>query len=147
MGTDSPFWAPGEAEREARERLEDGVTGLYGDLPPGVGPLLEVAAKMIVRAFAAYAAGGQETCDAHLAEGLAAGGEVFTALAERITSPAWLSRVDSPHWVPFVAHVAFMVLEPPPAAPAPPPRPPAPPAAPKAEPVSLADELRAMGLM
>ncbi len=142
MGTDSPFWVPGEAEREARERLKDGITGLYGDLPPGVGPLLEVAAKLIARAFAAYAAGDWETCDACLAEGIAAAGEVFAALVEHVTSPAWLSRVDSPHWVPFVAHMAFMVLEPPP--PAPVPRPPDPP---PAEPVNLADEMRAMGLM
>jgi len=102
-----------------------------------------VSAKLIVRAFTAYTAGDQETCDAHLAEGLAAAGEVFAALAERMTSPAWLSRVDSPHWVPFVAHLAFMVVEPPPA-PAPPPWP-APP--PPAEPIDLVAELRAMGML
>jgi hypothetical protein len=135
---------PGEADREIRERLEEGVTGLYGDLPPGVGPLLEVSAKLIARAFASYAAGNWETCDAHLAEGLAASEEVFTALVERVTTPAWLSRVDSPHWVPFVAHMAFMVLDLPPA-PIQPQARPAP--APPAEPISLADEMRAMGLM
>lgn len=125
--------------------LEEGVTGLYGDLPPGVGPLLEVAAKLIARAFAAYAAGYQETCDAHLAEGLAASEEVFAAFAEHITVPGWPYRVDSPHWAPFLAHLAFMVLEPPPEAPAPSPRRPDPPA--PAESISLADEMRAMGLM
>ena len=112
---------------------------IYGDLPPGVGPLLEVAAKLIIRAFAAYAAGDWETCDAHLAEGLAADEEVFTALAEHVTSPASSIRVDSPHWVPFLAHLAFMVLEPPPPSAAPP--------SPPAGPVNLADEMRAMGLM
>jgi hypothetical protein len=136
MEAGNPAWVPGDAELEARERLLD------GDLPPGAGPLLEVAAKLTVRAFVAYAAGDQETCDALLAEGLAAGGEVFTAFAEHVTSPTWLSRVDSPHWVPFLAHLAFMVLEPLPAPPAPAPQPP-----PSAGPVNLADELRAMGLM
>ena len=134
---------PGEADpahREMRAGLEEGVTGLYGDLPPGVGPLLEVAAKLIARAFAAYAAGDWETCDAHLAEGLGAGEEVFAALAEHVTSPASRLRVDSPHWVPFLDHLAFMVLEPPPSASAAPP-------SPLAGPVSLAGEVRAMGLM
>jgi hypothetical protein len=143
VGTDGPFGVSGEAEREARERLEDGVTGLYGDLPPGVGPLLEVAAKLIARAFAAYAAGDWETCDAQLAEGLAASEEVFTAFVEHVASPAWLHRVDSPDWVPFLAHLAFMVLDPQPSAA--PPRPV--PSPPVAEPFSLADEMRAMGLM
>jgi hypothetical protein len=40
-----------------RERLLCGTAGLYGDLPPGVGPLLEVAAGLIARSFRAYAAG------------------------------------------------------------------------------------------
>lgn len=139
---DSPFWVPGEAEREARERLEEGVTGLYGDLPPGVGPLLEVSAECVARAFDAYAHGSYELSDALIAEGHAAAGEVFAALVERITTPAWLARVDSPHWPRFVAELAFMVLEPDAPA-APPPRPPDPPP----EPIGLADELRAMGLM
>ncbi|MGH3194522.1 MAG: hypothetical protein ACRDNT_01025 [Streptosporangiaceae bacterium] len=138
---DNPAWVTGSLVRAARERLEDGVTGLYGDLPPGVGPLLEVAAKLIARAFAAYAAGDWETCDAHLAEGLAASEEVFTALVGHVTSPAWLARVDSPHWVPFVAHMAFMVLEPSAAPAAPEPAPP------PTEPIDLAAEMRAMGLM
>ena len=127
----------------ARERLEDGVTGLYGDLPRGVGPLLEVSAACVARAFDAYARGDHELCDALIAEGIAAAGEVFAALVERITTPAWLARVDSPHWAPFVAELAFIVLDPPEDTVAPPRRPPAPPA----EPISLADELRAMGLM
>jgi hypothetical protein len=98
----------------------------------------------VTQAFDAYARGQLELCDAVLAEGLGAAGEIFTGLVERVTSPAWLSRVDSPHWVPFAAHMAFMVLEPPPALIQPQSRPaPAPPA----EPVSLADEMRAMGLM
>ena len=46
--------------------------------------------RLIARAFTAYAAGDWETCDAQLAEGMAACGEVFTAFAERVTSPAWL---------------------------------------------------------
>jgi hypothetical protein len=32
-------------------------------LPPGVGPLLEVTAGLVARAFAAYAGGDWETCD------------------------------------------------------------------------------------
>ena len=98
MGTDGPFWVPGEAEGEVRERLEDGVTGLYGDLPPGVGPLLEVSAACVARAFDAYARGDHELCNALIAEGSAAAGEVFAAFVERVTTPAWLARVDSPHW-------------------------------------------------
>ncbi len=127
----------------ARERLEDGVTGLYGDLPPGVGLLLEVSAACVARAFDAYARDDHELCDSLIAEGMAAAGEVFVALVERITTPAWLARVDSPHWAPFVAELAFMVLDPPEDTVAPPSLPPAPPA----EPISLAAELRAMGLM
>jgi hypothetical protein len=137
MGTDSPFWVPGEAELEARERLEDGVTGLYGDLPPGLGPLLEVSAECVARAFDAYAKGQMELCNALLAEGMGAAGEIFTGLVERMTSRAYPYRVESPHWVPFLAHLAFMVLEPPPRRPDSPP----------AEPIDLAAELRAMGMM
>lgn len=141
MGTDSPFWVPGEAERETRERLEEGVTGLYGDLPPGVGPLLEVSAAAVARAFDAYAHGNYELSDALITEGQGAAGEVFAMLVERLTTPAWLARVDSPDWPRFVAELAVMVLDPDEAAASPPP--PSPPA----EPVSLADEMRAMGWM
>jgi hypothetical protein len=104
MGTDNPAWVPGEAEREARERLEEGVTGLYGDLPAGVGPLLEVAAESLARAFAAYAEGNWELSDAHLAEGRAAAPAIFTDFAEYILSPAYPYRVDSPYWDSFLAH-------------------------------------------
>jgi hypothetical protein len=97
VGTDSPFWVPGEAEREVRERLEEGVTSFTVTRRREPAPLLEVSAGLI-------AAGGWETCGACLAEGLAARGELFAAFAEHVTSPAWLSWVDSPHWVPFVAH-------------------------------------------
>ena len=140
MGTDSPFWVPGEAAPGTRERLADGVTGLYGDLPPGLGPLLEVSAECVARAFDAFARGQLELCNAVLAEGMGAAGEIFTGLVERVASPAYPYRVDSPHWVPFLAHLAFMVLDPAPDAPAG--APPSP-----VEPVSLADEMRAMGLM
>jgi hypothetical protein len=140
MDTDSPFWVPGEAAPGTRERLVDGVTGLYGDLPPGLGPLLEVSAECVARAFDAFASGQLELCNAVLAEGMGAAGEVFAGLVERVASPAYPYRVDSPHWVPFLAHLAFMVLDPPPDAPAGAPAPPA-------EPLSLADEMRAMGLM
>jgi hypothetical protein len=140
MGADSPSWVPGEAELGVRERLEEGVTGLYGDLPPGVGPLLEVSAQCVARAFQAYARGQLDLCDAILAEGLGAAGEIFTGMVEGVTSsPAWLSRVDSPDWVPFLVHMAFMVLDPEPE----PVRQQAPPAAP----VNLAADMRAMGLM
>ena len=39
------------------ERLVDGVTGLYGNLPPGLGPLLEVSAERVARAFDAWTNG------------------------------------------------------------------------------------------
>jgi hypothetical protein len=128
---------PGEAEREARARLEEGVTGLYGDLPPGVGPLLEVSAQCVARAFQAYARGQLELCDAILAEGAGAAGEIFTSLAERVTSRAYPYRVDSPHWDSFLARLAATAPEPPP--PMPGPKAPAP--------VNLAEEFRTMGLM
>jgi hypothetical protein len=53
VSTEQPSWIPGDAEHDARERLRLDVTGLYGNLPPGMGPLLEVAAELIARAFAA----------------------------------------------------------------------------------------------
>jgi hypothetical protein len=133
MGADSPFWTPGG--REAA------VAGSFDDLPPGTIPLLRRSAELFTRAFTAFAAGDWEGCDARLAEGLELSEEVFTVFVERVTSPLWLSRVDSPHWVPFVAHAVFMVLASPPA-PAQRPTP-----APPAKPVNLADEMRAMGWM
>ena len=140
MGPDSPFRVPGESAPGIREGLVDGATGVYDDLPPGLGPLLEVSAECVARAFDAFARGQLELCNAVLAEGMGAAGEIFAGFVDRVTSPAYPYRVDSPHWVPFLAHLAFMVLDPPPEAPAGPPSPPA-------EPVSLADEMRAMGLM
>lgn len=146
------MWVPGDAGYGVRETpdllsgLRAGATGLYGDLPAGMGPLLELSASLIARAFAAFAAGGWETCDALIFEGLEAAGDVFSALAGHVTSAAWPYRVDSPAWPEFVFHLAFMAEPLPPDSP-PPARPePAPPPAP-ARPVSLADEMRAMGLM
>lgn len=146
------MWVPGDAGYGARATpdllpgLRAGATGLYGDLPPGMGPLLEVSASLIARAFAAFAADDWETCDALIFEGLEAAGDMFSAFAEHVTSPAWPYRVDSPAWPEFVFHLAFMA-EPLPPDPSPPPHPaPVPPPSP-ARPVSLADELRAMGLM
>jgi hypothetical protein len=98
----------------------DGVTGLYGNLPPGLGPLLEVSAERVARAFDAWTKGNWELCDAQLAEGLAAAGDIFTGLVERVVSPAYPYRVDSPYWDSFLAHLAVTVLAP--APPAPPPR-------------------------
>jgi hypothetical protein len=142
MEAGNPAWVPGEAELEARERLLYGATGLYGDLPPGVGPLLEVAAGLVAHAFAAFAEGDWETCDGLVTEGRHACGDVFTAFVEHIASPGWPYRVDSPYWENFIAVLATAVLRPEPE-----PAAPLPPAPPPAEPVNLADELRAMGLM
>jgi hypothetical protein len=141
VGTDRPSWVPGDAESEPQERLRLDVTGLYGDLPPGMGPLLEVAAALIARAFAAYAEGDWETCDGLVAEGRAAAGGIFAALAEHLVSPALPYRADDPAWDAFLARLAVTVLSPGPSAP----RPPDP--APPAEPIDLAAELRAMGMM
>jgi hypothetical protein len=142
MGTDQPSWVPGDAEHEAPERLQLDVTGLYGDLPAGMGPLVEVAAGLIARAFAAYAEGAWETCDGLVAEGRAAAGGIFTALAGHLVSPGFPYRVDDPAWDAFLARLAVTVLSSHGApAPDPAPRPP------EAEPISLADEMRAMGLM
>ena len=140
METGNPAWVPGDAEHAARERLTLGTTGLYGDLPPGVGPLLEVAVKLVAQAFMAFAEGDLETSDALVTEGRHACGEVFTAFAEHIASPEWPYRVDSPFWEDFLERLAVAVErsepEPGPASPQFP-----------ADSVSLADELRAMGLM
>ncbi len=138
MGTDSPFWVPGEAEREARERLEAGATGPYGNLSSGIGPLLEMAAEHVAQAFDAYAHGNRELCDALLAEGQDAAGEIFTYLAGHVTSPTYPYRVGSPHWDSFLEHLAALALTPAPA-----PQRPAPPD----KPVNLADELKAMGFI
>ena len=140
METGNSAWVPGDAERAAGERLALGTTGLYGDLPPGVGPLLEVAVKLVARAFMAFAEGDWETSDALVTEGRHASGEVFTAFVEHITSPEWPYRVDSPFWEGFLARLAA-------AAPHPEPEPGLASPSPPAGSVSLADELRAMGLM
>jgi hypothetical protein len=109
-----------------REDLALGATGLYGGLPPGVGPLLEMSAALVARAFDAFAGGDWETCDALLMEGREACGWIFTDLAERVCSSLWERRVDSPFWENFRARLFVTVLRPedpaPPAAPAPPPR-------------------------
>jgi hypothetical protein len=81
-----------------------------------------VTAGLIARAFAAFAEGDWETCDALVTEGVHACGDVFTGMVEHIASPGWPYRVDSPFWEDFVALLATAVLRPAPA-PAPPPRP------------------------
>ena len=88
----------------------------------------------------AFAEGDWETSDGLVTEGRQACGEVFTAFVEHIASPGWPYRVDSPFWEPFVDRLAAVVLRPEPE-----PGPASPP--PRANSVSLADELRAMGLM
>ena len=143
METGNSAWVPGDAERAAGERLALGTTGLYGDLPPGVGPLLEVAVKLVARAFMAFAEGDWETSDALVTEGRHASGEVFTAFVEHITSPEWPYRVDSPFWEDFLARLAAAAPHPEPGPARPDPASPSP----LADSVSLADELRAMGLM
>jgi len=123
MGESSPAWVPGQPDpvhREVRTGLASGVTGLYGDLPPGLGPLLEVAAELTARAFAAYAEGDWETCDGLVTEGCEACGTVFVMLTERVISPAFPYRVDDPAWEAFLARLAVMVLA---QAPTPPPAP------------------------
>ncbi len=115
------MWVPGQPDPPYREMrmirigLADSATGLYGDLPPGAGPLLQMAAALTARAFTAYAEGDWETCDALVTEGRHACGEIFTALTERIVSPAYPYRVDSPFWEDFLARLAVAVLRPVPA--------------------------------
>jgi len=112
MGTDNPAWVPGEAERVAHSGPQPGTTGLYGDLPAGAGPLLELAAALIARAFTAYALGDWRMCDALVSEGLRACGEIFATLAERVVSGAFAYRVDDPAWDAFASRLAVTVLEP-----------------------------------
>jgi hypothetical protein len=95
MSETNPAWEPGEVEREARQRLLSGVTGLHGDLPPGVGLLLELAAKLIARSFAAYAEGDWETSDALITEGRHACGDMFSALTYQVASPAFPTALTS----------------------------------------------------
>jgi hypothetical protein len=116
----SPSWVPDE-----------------DDLPPGIVSPFQVAATYVARAFDAFARGDWELCGELLADGQHATGDVFTAMVERVVSPAYPYRVDSPHWAPFLEHLAFMVLEPAPAGDS----------VPHADPIDLAAELRAMGLM
>jgi hypothetical protein len=140
METGNSAWVPGDAERTAGERLALGTTGLYGDLPPGVGPLLEVAAKLVAQAFTAFAEGDWETSDGLVTEGRRACGHVFTAFVEHVASPGCPYRVDSPFWEDFLDRLAAIALRPDPE-----PGPASPSLS--ADSVSLADELRAMGLM
>jgi hypothetical protein len=138
----------------------DSATGLYGNLPPGLGPLIEVSTECVARAFDAWTEGNWELCDAMIAEGQGAAGDIFTGVVERVVSPAYPYRVDSPYWDSFLAHLAVTALASP--APAAPPRQVESEAAfrkrlhrivveGEAERVPLspseADELRAMGLM
>jgi hypothetical protein len=112
MAANDPFLVPGEAEVEARERFEYGVTGLYRDLPLGTGTPLDMAAEYVSLAFYACANGNWQLCDALLAEGQGAAGASFLYLAEQVASPSYLYRVDSPHWDSFIAHLTVTVLEP-----------------------------------
>ena len=73
------------SQRGPHERLVEGVTGLYGNLPPGLGPAGGVR-RALARAFDAWA-NGEELCDAQLAEGHAAAGGIFTGVVERVVSP------------------------------------------------------------
>lgn len=107
MGTDSPFWVPGEAEREARERLEDGVTGLCGDLPPGIGPLMDLAAALIHQAFTAYKSGDLAACDAFITEGQNACSGVFQMNAEYMMK--FPNHTDEPAWMAFLDHLATRI--------------------------------------
>jgi len=100
---------------------------------------VELSATMAARAFAAYAEGDWETCDALLTEGLEAAGSVFRAFTEHLVSPALGYRADDPSWDAFLARMAVTVLGAGRQAPRSPP--------PDPEPVDLAAELRAMGLM
>jgi hypothetical protein len=108
------------------EHLERGHAGLHGDLPPGVGPLLEAASALVAQAFAAYAEGDWETCDRLMAHGREACGEVFTEFAEYVVSPALPYRVADPAWDAFLARLAVTVLSPGLREPGPPPPGPAP---------------------
>ena len=47
VGTDSPFWVPGEGQLNARRRREDGGADPYGSLPLGTGTLLQLTAELI----------------------------------------------------------------------------------------------------
>lgn len=136
MGTDNPAWVPGEAEREAREGL--GATGLYGELPAGISPLMDLAAVLIHRAFTAHKSGDLAACDAFITEGQNACSGVFQMNAEYVVK--FPNHTDDPAWMAFLAHLTTMIDPPAPEIPAAPPPPPA-------QPVNLADELRAMGLM
>jgi hypothetical protein len=134
MGDSFPMWVPGEVERgTGREApgvlagLRADATGLYGDLPAGVGPLLEMSASLIARAFAAFAAGDWETCDALIWEGLEAAESVFTGLVGHVVSGGFRYRVDSPAWPEFLVHLAFLAEPLPPASPPPAPARPGPP--------------------
>jgi hypothetical protein len=108
---------------------------------------MDLASTLIHRAFMAHKAGDLPSCDAYITEGQEGCGGVFQMNAEYVVR--WPNHADDPAWMAFLTHLAtklgpFVIEVPAPPSPTPPaPRPPTPPA----EPVSLADELRAMGLM
>jgi hypothetical protein len=150
--------------RALRDRVQ-----LYDDLPPGIGSLLDLATVLTHRAFVSFRTGNLGVCDAFLNEGLHACGALFELKAKVMAEEP--QHVGDRAWMDFLVHLAATV--PAPRAAPPPVRPkaqshveteeefrarlakmvadPLPEkaraeAAPRPEPVSLADELRKMGL-
>ena len=102
MGTDNPAWVPGEVEREGL-----GTTGLYGELPAGIGPLMDLASALIHQAFTAHKSGDRAACDAFIVEGQNACGGVFQMNAEYVVR--WPNHTDDPAWMAFLAYLATKI--------------------------------------
>ena len=135
--TQSPA-EPGDPHSD--DRALDDRSRLYGELPPGIGPLMDLASALIHRAFTAHKSGDLASCDAFITEGQHACGGVFQMNAEYVVK--FPNHTDDRAWMAFLAHLATRIDPPAPEVS----RPPAPPP-PKAKPISLAEELRQMGLM
>jgi hypothetical protein len=94
----------------------DGGTGLYGELPAGIGPLMELASVLIHQAFTAHKSGDLATCDAFITEGQNACSGVFQMNAEYVVR--WPNHTDDPAWMAFLAHLATRIGPPSPEVPA-----------------------------
>ena len=88
--------------RPLRDRVQ-----LYGELPPGIGPLLDLATVLLHRAFASFRTGNLAVCDAFLNEGLHACGGLFEAKVALMTEkPTHIGDRES---MAFSAHAAAVV--------------------------------------
>lgn len=102
----TPVTGSQETEPPAEVNLggPDSKTGLYGELPPGIGPLMDLASALIHQAFTAHKSGDLAACDAFITEGQNACGGVFQMNAEYVVR--WPNHTGDQAWMAFLAHLA-----------------------------------------